>query len=216
LYFRNEAECVLLMTTVDTYKTIKAVSYGLYREKGSRFISVASPVSSESEIKSITDAVKREHHEARHNCYAYLLGSEGLIWRANDDGEPSGSAGRPILGQIRSFGITNVLVIVSRYFGGTLLGIGGLINAYRSAAESALNNAEIIDHIVHEYFEIIFPYSALNDVMKIVKEERIIQTDHSFDVECRINLHFRSSAKERILGRFSRIAGLNHRFLSVK
>ena len=204
------------MANPDIYKTIKGVSHGLYREKGSRFISVAFPVAGEPEIRSIIEGIRKEHHEARHHCYAYSLGNEGEIWRANDAGEPSGTAGRPILGQIRSFGLTNILVVVSRYFGGTLLGVSGLINAYKSAAESALSNAEIIDHIVHESYEIKYPYSAMNDVMKIIKDEDIIQTDHTFDLECRIILHFRLSARERIFSRFSRIEGLEYRFLEVK
>jgi len=204
------------MGAPDTFKTIKSISHGIYKEKGSRFISVAIPVSNESEIKSIIAEVRKEHHEARHHSYAYILGMEGLEWRANDDGEPSGTAGRPILGQIKSFGLTNVLIIVSRYFGGRLLGVSGLINAYKSAAESALSNAKTIDHIVHEFYEILFPYSAMNNVMKIIKEEEINQSDHSFGTEYRITLNFRSSAKENILARFSRIEGLSFRLLSVR
>jgi uncharacterized YigZ family protein len=203
------------MVSADTYKTIISVSHGLYREKGSKFISAAFPVCDESEIKIIIDETRKEHHEARHHCYAYMTGREGLIWRANDDGEPSGTAGRPILGQIRSFGITNVLVIVSRYFGGTLLGVSGLINAYKSAAESALSNAEIIDHIIHETYEINYPYQAMNDVMKILKEEDVRQSDHQFDLECRIVISFRSSASDRILKRLSRIEGFRYSFRSV-
>jgi len=203
------------MAGSDTYKTIKAVSRGLYKEKGSRFISAAHPVFNESEIRTVLEGIRKEHHEARHQCYAYLPGNDGAIWRANDDSEPSGTAGRPILGQIRSCGVTNVLVVVSRYFGGTLLGVGGLINAYKSAAESALSNAEIIDHIVHESYELTFPYSAMNDVMKIIKEENITQTGHIFDLECRMSIYFRLSEKDRILTRFSRIEGLNYRFLTV-
>ncbi len=142
------------MPETDSYKTIRSVSAGLYKEKGSRFVSAAFPVSDEQEIKKIIECIRKEHHEARHHCYAYLLGSGQSIWRANDDGEPSGTAGRPILGQIKSFGLTNILIVVSRYFGGTLLGVSGLINAYKSAAASALSNAEIIDHIIRESYEI--------------------------------------------------------------
>ena len=169
------------MTDPDSYKTIKSVSGGLCKEKGSRFISAAHPVSDEAEIKQIIEHTRKEYHDARHHCYAYVIGREGILWRASDDGEPSGTAGRPILGQIRSFGLTNVLIIVSRYFGGTLLGVSGLANAYKTAAESALSNSEIIDHIVHEYYEITFPFSSMNDVMRILKEENISQADHTFD-----------------------------------
>jgi uncharacterized YigZ family protein len=204
------------MKESDTYKTIKSASHGLFKEKGSRFVSAAFPVSSESEVRPVIEEIRREHHEARHHCYAYVICSDPEAWRANDDGEPSGTAGRPILGQIRSFGITNTLIVVSRYFGGTLLGVSGLINAYRSAAESALSNAEIIDHIIQEYHEITYPYSAMNDIMKIIKEENIEQSGHSFDLECKITIHFRLSYKEKIMARFSRIEGFKSRFISVK
>jgi uncharacterized YigZ family protein len=204
------------MSENDTYKTIRSVSTGLYREKGSKFISAAWPVSDEQIIRSILEGIRKEHHEARHHCYAYQLGSREISWRANDDGEPSGTAGRPILGQIRSFGLTNVLIVVSRYFGGTLLGVSGLINAYRSAANDALGNAEIIDHIIQESYEITYPYASMNDVMKIIKEEDIAQSGHSFDLECRIVVRFRLSSREKILARFSRIEGLKYRFLTVQ
>lgn len=204
------------MSETDTYKTIRAVSTGLYKEKGSRFISSAFPVSDEKEIKLIVEGIRKEHHEARHHCYAYLLGSKEEIWRANDDGEPSGTAGRPILGQIKSFGLTNVLIVVSRYFGGTLLGVGGLINAYKSAAYSALNAAEIIDHIIEESYEITYPYAAMNDVMRIIKEEDAGQSEHLFDLKCSIRVSFRLASREKILARFSRIEGLKYRFLFVR
>jgi len=204
------------MADTDDYKTIRKASDGLYRDKGSRFVSVALPVQNESEIKSHVEAIRKGHHEARHHCFAWVLGPEGISWRANDDGEPSGTAGRPILGQIRSFGLTNILIVVSRYFGGTLLGVSGLINAYRTAANSALGNAEIIDHVICDHYEISFPYLAMNDVMKIIKEEDIGQSDHSFDLECRIMINFRLSAREKILARFSRIEDLKYKFLAVK
>lgn len=199
------------MTTSDTYKTIRSVSGGLYKEKGSRFISAAYPVTNETEIKIIVEEARKEHHEARHHCYAYLIGKDGVKWRANDDGEPSGTAGRPILGQIRSFGLTNVLIIVSRYFGGTLLGVSGLLNAYKSAAGSALENSDIIDQVVYESYEISFPFASMNDVMKIIKEENIIQSNHSFDLECVIKIFIRGSLKEKVMLRFSRIEGFKYR-----
>jgi len=202
------------MADSDKYKTIRGASAGFYREKGSRFVSVALPVKNENEIKIIIEGLRKEHHEARHHCFAWVLGPEGGKWRANDDGEPSGTAGRPILGQIRSSELTNVLVVVSRYFGGTLLGVSGLINAYKSAAAAAIGNAEIIDHIIYDSYEITYPYSAMNDVMRIIKEEDIVQSEHSFDLECRIIIQFRPSAKERVLTRLSRISGLFHKFLS--
>jgi len=200
----------------DTYKTIKATSEGIYKEKGSRFVSIAIPVSEQEEIKPIIDKIKKEHHEARHHCFAYMIGSERINWRVNDDGEPSGTAGRPILGQINSFGLTNIIIVVSRYFGGTLLGVSGLINAYRSAAASAINNAELTEKTLREYYEIRYPYIAMNDVMKILKEEDIGQSEQSFDLECRIMINFRVSVKEKVLNRFSRIDGLKCKYIETR
>ena len=200
----------------DTYKTITSSSQGIYKDKGSRFISIAIPVSDQEEIKPIIDKIKKEHHEARHHCYAYMIGHERLAWRVNDDGEPSGTAGRPILGQINSYGLTNIIIVVSRYFGGTLLGVSGLINAYRSAAASAIENAEIIEKTLQEYYEITYPYISMNDVMRILKEENVGQSEQSFDLECRILLNFRISVKEKILNRLSRIEGLTCRYLETQ
>jgi len=200
----------------DTYTTIKSFSEGSYREKGSRFLSFAYPITSQDGVKPLLDKVRKEHYDASHHCYAYMIGHERNIWRINDDGEPSGTAGKPILGQINSFGITNVLVIVTRYFGGTLLGVSGLINAYKSAAASSIKNASIIECTVNVYYEIIFPYHAMNDVMKILKEEEIDQSDHSFDLECRINLNFRVSHSEKILQMLSLIEGLECRYIETQ
>lgn len=199
----------------DTYKTIIGTSSGIYKEKGSRFISVAIPVSNQEQIKPIIDKIRKEHHDAKHHCYAYMLGHERLIWRVNDDGEPSGTGGRPILGQINSLGLTNIIIVISRYFGGTLLGVSGLINAYRSAAAAALANAKITEKTVNEYYEITFPFSSLKDVMKVLKEENLGQSEQLFDLECRVKLNFRISVKEKVLNRFSRIDGLNYRYIDT-
>lgn len=200
----------------DTYKTIISSSQGIYKKKGSRFVSLAFPISGQEEIKPLIDKIKKEHHEARHHCYAYMLGHERIAWRVNDDGEPSGTAGKPILGQINSFGLTNILIVVNRYFGGTLLGVSGLINAYRSAAMSAIQNAELIEKTVNEYYEITYPYISMNDVMRILKEENLGQSEQSFDLECRILLKFRLSVKEKLLSRLSRIDGLNYRYIETR
>jgi uncharacterized YigZ family protein len=200
----------------DIYKTITSSSQGIYREKGSRFVSIAVPVTGLDEIKAIIDKTKREHHEARHHCYAYMVGHERVIWRVNDDGEPSGTAGKPILGQINSFCLTNILIIVSRYFGGTLLGVSGLINAYRSAALSAIQNAEITIMTINEYYEVTYPFTSMNDVMRILKEENIGQSEQSFDLECRILLSFRLSVKEKVLNRLTRIVGLKYRYIETR
>jgi len=200
----------------DTYKTIKSLAEGLYKEKGSRFVAIAIPVSDQEAIKPILDKIRKEHHEARHHCYAYMIGHERTNWRVNDDGEPSGTGGRPILGQINSYGLTNLIIVVSRYFGGTLLGVSGLVNAYRSAALSALQNADQVERTLQEYYEITYPYISMNDVMRILKDESIDQSQQSFALECRILINFRVSAKEKILHRLSRIDGLTYRFIETR
>jgi uncharacterized YigZ family protein len=199
----------------DRYKTIEGPSEGLYREKGSRFLSFSFPVSGVEDIKPILDTLRKQYHDARHHCYAYMLGQERLTWRVNDDGEPSGTGGKPILGQINSYGLTNILIVVVRYFGGTLLGVSGLINAYRSAAASALENARITERMLQEHYFLTFPYIAMNDVMKVLKEENIAQYDQVFDTECRLNISFRASAREKVIARLSRIDGLTYDYLET-
>lgn len=197
----------------DTYLTIKSFSNGLYKEKGSRFIAFAYPVHTQEEIKPIIETIRKEYHDARHHCFAYVLGQDRKTFRVNDDGEPSGTAGKPILGQINSHGLTNILIVVIRYFGGKLLGVSGLINAYRSASEAAIDNCEITEVTIRDYYVITFPYSSLNDVMKIIKEEEIVSSGHEFDLKCRININFRISAQERILKMMNRIEGLEYLFI---
>lgn len=200
----------------DCYKTIESTAQGVFKSKGSRFIAMAYPVSDLIEIKPILDKLRKEHHEARHHCYAYMIGHDRDIWRANDDGEPSGTAGRPILGQINSYSLTNILIVVVRYFGGTLLGVSGLISAYRSAAALAIENSSIIERTVQEFYEITFPYIAMNEVMKILKEENAGQSDQRFDLESKITVYFRSSVKEHVLHRFSRVEGLTFSHLETR
>jgi uncharacterized YigZ family protein len=200
----------------DNYKTIRSSSEGIYKEKGSRFLSFAFPVGSQEEIKLIIERIRKEYHDARHHCFAYMVGSNRLIWRINDDGEPSGTAGRPILGQINSFGLTNILIVVCRYFGGTLLGVSGLINAYKTAAANAIRNAEIIERTLHEFFRIDFPYISMNDVMKILKEEDAGQSGQSFELECSVTIDFKVSSTKRIISRLSRIEGLKYTYLETR
>jgi uncharacterized YigZ family protein len=192
----------------DTYLTVKSFTQGLYKEKGSRFISFVWPVSKEEEIRDILENTRKEHHSARHHCYAWVLGPQRDHFRANDDGEPSGSAGKPILGQINSRNLTNILIVVVRYFGGKLLGVSGLINAYRSAATSALESAGIVECQITEKIGLTFPYAALNDVMKIIKEEEIAFSDQKFELECSINIYIRASSTEHIRNHLSRIEGI--------
>ncbi|MGA1976523.1 MAG: YigZ family protein [Bacteroidales bacterium] len=204
-------QSIRIMGSSDTYKTIKSPSQGLYREKGSKFISMAFPVRSESEAKKIISEIKKEHHEARHHPHAWIIGRDGAVWKASDDGEPSGSGGKQILGKIRSFGVIDLVLVVPRYFGGTLLGKSGLANAYKSAAGAALANAEIIEHVIMRKFEIMFPYASMNEVMKIIKTENLVQSDHNFDSDsqCSIKVQARESSAERIREKFCRIEGIN-------
>jgi len=200
----------------DTYKTIKSSARGLYKDRGSRFISLAYPVTGQDEIKGILDTIRRDYHDARHHCYAYMLGHDRLTWRINDDGEPSGTAGKPILGQINSAGLTNILVVVIRYFGGTLLGTSGLINAYRTATADALNNSQIIEKSLHAYYELKFPYSSMNDIMKIIKDEDAGQSAQDFGLECCLVIDVRASGSDAVINRLSRVDGLNYRYLETK
>jgi len=191
----------------DNYFTVKKHSRGIYREKGSRFIGLVYPVDSVDEIKEIVESVRKEYHDARHHCYAYMVGAERLTWRVNDDGEPSGSAGKPILGQINAAGITNGLIVVVRDFGGTLLGVSGLINAYRTAASEAIKNSGIISMTLMDYYRLRFQYTSMNDVMKILKEENAGQSDQVFDLECSVTIRIPHSESERVTARLSAIEG---------
>lgn len=201
----------------DTYKTIASESKGLFRDRGSRFIAIAKPVSSQEEIKIILEELHKEYHDARHHCYAWMLTPDRQVWRVNDDGEPSGTAGRPIMGQINSRGLTNILVVVIRYFGGTLLGVSGLINAYRSAAEDALSNAMIVEKHVTESWLVTFPYTAMNDVMKVMKDEGCSQHSHNYTgEECSAEISFRASHTDKVTGRLRKIAGLTLSWLRTE
>jgi len=182
----------------DEYRTIKCESRGLFKDRASKFIAIASPVGSSEHIKEILESIRREYHDARHHCYAYRLGAEGEDWRVNDDGEPSGTAGKPIMGQIKSYKLTYILIVVVRYFGGTLLGTGGLMNAYRSATRNALENAVIIKKTLDYIYHLKFPYSAINEVMKIIKEENLRQSEQVFKMDCTMKIHFRASLENRI------------------
>ena len=182
----------------DLYKTIAAPAEGLYKEKGSKFISLAYPVQSEGQIKEIVAELKDKFYDARHHCYAWMLGADKKNFRANDDGEPSSTAGRPILGQIQSNDLTNILIVVIRYFGGTKLGVSGLINAYREAAADALCHAEVVEKTVDEQIRICFSYLVLNDVMKIVKEENPEVLERNFELQCEMLLSIRQKDMENL------------------
>ncbi len=186
----------------DTYLTIDEPSTGLYKEKGSKFIARALPVKSESEVKAALEALRKEFFDARHHCFAYILGADKSAWRMNDDGEPSGTAGRPIHGQILSFDLTNVLVVVIRYFGGTKLGVSGLIQAYKTATQDALSQARIVEKTVNEVYQLKFKYPAMNDVMRIIKEENLLLLDNQYDIECSITYMVRRMKADDVNSKF--------------
>lgn len=181
------------MPVNDTYKSIAEPSRGLFRDNGSRFLAFAWPVESEEEVKQIVASLKKEYHDARHHCYAYRLGKDGQTWRANDDGEPSGSAGRPILGQIDSAGLSDVLVVVVRYFGGIKLGIPGLIRAYKTSTAEALASAPAREKVAGDWRRLSFPYSSLPSVMKMVKDLDLPQRSQSFMERCSMEVFVRLS-----------------------
>lgn len=199
----------------DTYKTISKSSEGIYKEKGSKFIAYAYPVSSEEEIKSHIAKLKKEYYDARHHCYAYMLGADKKNFRANDDGEPSSTAGKPILGQILSNDITNVLIVVIRYFGGTKLGVSGLINAYKTAAAETIANSKILDKTVNDIYDIHFDYLVMNDVMKIIKDEEPEQLGQDFNLTCKITLSIRQSEIERIIKKFKKIDSVKAEYVKT-
>jgi len=193
----------------DTFKTIVSSAEGSYKEKGSKFLSFAFPVKNVDEINQILARYRKQYYDARHICYAYMLGSAKNEWRANDDGEPSGTAGRPILGQINSFELTNILVIVVRYFGGILLGTGGLITAYKEASMHALEQANIVEQTIDEVFTVEFDYLLMNEVMRIIKEINPLVLDQSFDNMCAMKLSIRQSDAEKLKSKLGKIIGVN-------
>lgn len=192
----------------DTYKTIHSPSEGIFKDRGSKFLAFAFPVNNEAAVKEILQRLRKEHPGANHHCYAFRIGPDKLFFRANDDGEPSGSAGKPILGQIQSNDLTNILIIVARYFGGTLLGVPGLIAAYRGAAADAILNGKIVEKQVMEIYGLHFPYSAMNDVMKILKEENLEQWEQDFQLDCKLKFSVRKNKADEVLARIKTIAGI--------
>ena len=193
----------------DTYLSIEAQSEGLFKDNGSRFIALAYPVETEDEVKEIVLGLKKEYHDARHHCYAYRIGLTGEKFRANDDGEPSGSAGRPILGQIDSLGLSDILVVVVRYFGGIKLGIPGLIRAYKTSTSDALQSARIIEKVAGKNFRLEFGYGAMNSVMKVLKDLSLPQSRQSFGMECSLETRVRLAAEEDFKKRLSDINDCN-------
>ena len=192
----------------DTYKTIISEAEGLYKEKGSKFLSFAMPVSTADQAKEIVKEYRKKYYDARHVCYAYMIGAERTDFRANDDGEPSGTAGRPILGQINSRELTNVLVIVIRYFGGILLGTGGLVVAYKEATADALDRTEIIEKTVDIRISISFDYVLMNDVMRVIKDVNAQITAQTYVNQCMMQLSIRKQDAELLSSKLKKILGL--------
>lgn len=190
---------------VDVYKTIREVSEGYYTEKRSRFISYAIPVRSVEEVKEQLEKYRKQYYDARHLCWAYILGPNRLTFRANDDGEPSSTAGKPILGQINSNELTDILVVVARYFGGIELGTSGLIVAYRTAAAEAIAAAEIEERTVDEDITVAFEYPFLNGIMRIVKEDSPLIIAQKFEMDCEMTLRIRKSEADRLKLRLLKI-----------
>ncbi len=191
----------------DLYRTIHNPSEGLYKEKGSKFIAFAYSVSSEDEIKERMVFLQKQFHDARHHCYAWRLGANMERYRVNDDGEPSGSAGNPIFGQIQSRNLTNILVVVVRYFGGTLLGVGGLINAYRSASSDALDQTRIVEQKVYDRLNVQFDYPQMNSVMKIIKDLDLSFENQEFDLKCSLTLKVWKRKMDLVYAQLSLIKG---------
>ena len=183
----------------DTFKSLEAPSEGLYKEKGSKFLAFAS----EEEVKRHLERIRKEYYDARHHCYAYRLGLEGSVWRMNDDGEPSSTAGRPILGQIQSAGLSDILIVVVRYFGGIKLGVPGLINAYRSAAADAVSNGRIVEKTAEETFAVTFDYTGMDRVMRVMKDMGLSPLRFDTDNVCRLEMSVRLRDTDRFIQRMT-------------
>jgi uncharacterized YigZ family protein len=192
----------------DTYTTIAQPTEGIFRDRGSKFLAFVYPVNSDSEIKPIVAHLKAEHPKANHHCWAIRLGIDRSVFRVNDDGEPSGTAGRPILNTLLSKNITNVLVVVVRYFGGTLLGVPGLINAYKAATEAALSEAQVIEKTVNDIYTITFDYLQMNDVMRIIKDEQLQIIEQRSELNCDIRFSVRKTQVEQVMSKLNKVSGV--------
>ncbi len=194
------------LTEKDTYKTItKTIEPVLFKDKNSKFFGYTFPVLNEDDVKLQIEKLKKEHHSARHWCYAYQLGTETISYRANDDGEPNNSAGMPIYGQIQSFDVTNILIVVVRYFGGVKLGVGGLINAYKTTAQLALEASKIIEKTINIDYLITFDYKNMNKVMRVIKERNLNITNQKLELDCQIKISVRKKESEAVFEKFNHL-----------
>ncbi|MCF0212327.1 MAG: YigZ family protein [Bacteroidales bacterium] len=191
----------------DTYRTIAAPSEGLYKEKGSKFLAFAYPVQSAEQVKERLEALRKQYFDARHHCYAYILGPHKDAYRANDDGEPSGTGGRPIHGQLLSADLTDTLIVVVRYFGGILLGASGLANAYKAAARDAIEHATIIEKTIDIRYRIHFEYPLMNDVMRLLKEYNLTPYNQRFELDCNLDIAVRQSLSNQVSDAFLKLHG---------
>ncbi|MDB5008451.1 MAG: YigZ family protein [Mucilaginibacter sp.] len=198
----------------DTYRTIEKPVEGIFRDRGSKFLAYAYAVNNETDLKSILAQLKNEHPKANHHCWALRLTIDRSIFRINDDGEPAGTAGRPILNTLLSRDLTNLVVVVVRYFGGTLLGVPGLINAYKLATEDALSKAVIVEKTVNDIYTIEFDYLQMNDVMRIIKDDDLIILSQEFDNNCVIRLSIRKSRVNQTVSKFEKLTGVKMKFLT--
>ncbi|MCF6280548.1 MAG: YigZ family protein [Flavobacteriaceae bacterium] len=200
------------MSTSDTYKTIEKSYEGeVFKDRGSKFVGYAFPITDENEVKNHIDTLKSQHHKARHWCYAWKIGVENIRFRANDDGEPNNSAGQPIYGQIISFGVTNILIVVLRYFGGTKLGVGGLINAYRTGAKLVLEKSKIVEKTIDVHFKLTFEYEYMDKVMRIIKEKNLKIVNQKMEKNCVFEISVRKKFAE-----VTKTAFENLRCLAIK
>lgn len=196
----------------DTYHTIQQPAEAIFRDRGSKFLAFAYPIRTETDIKNLVAELKAQHPKANHHCWAMRLSPDRSIFRVNDDGEPSGTAGRPILNVLLSKNLTNVLVVVVRYFGGTLLGVPGLINAYKSATEMALNEVEVIEQTVKDIYTVSFDYLQMNDIMRLVKDEQLAILNQQFDNDCNITLAIRKMQVNQVLNKLEVVPGVKISF----
>ena len=199
----------------DSYKVVTTPGEGLYKEKGSKFFAEAFPVHSEAEVKAKVAEIKKKYFDAKHHCYAFIIGPDKSCYRSSDDGEPSGTAGKPILNQILSKDLTNVCVVVTRYFGGQLLGVPGLINAYKTSAREALDNCGVMEKTVDEVYSVSFGYPLLNEVMRILKEENLEQRNAKFELDCYLEIAVRKSISNKIVDKLDRIYGVEVNYLKT-
>ena len=211
LYFINFS----ILIFDDTYREVKTHTTGIYKEKGSKFIAYSYPVYSEEDVKEKLENVKKIEHSARHHCYAYILNPEKSAQRSNDDGEPSSTAGKPILGQILSNDLTNILIVVVRYFGGVKLGVPGLIRSYKTAAADVISNATVIRKTIKEHYEVSFKYPQMNDVMRLIKEYDLEVVNTDFQIECKLIFAVPKSKANDIVDTFKKNHELNIKYIKT-